>query len=107
MQQGSARTLDEGERRRMAAMMLASARGGSPGGRSSQYSPPRQGYRGETRSRVRVRRRQPRTDLARRLVPLLLELPGRLGFRRAFCAAVAAWSIALVFSLGCFEVVRW
>ena len=46
-------------------------------------------------------------NLARLLMPSLLALPERVGFRLAFPVAVAAWSIALVLSLGCFEVLRW
>jgi hypothetical protein len=45
--------------------------------------------------------------LARLLVPSLLALPERIGFRLAFPAAVAAWSIALALSLACFEVLCW
>ncbi len=105
MQQGSARSLDESERRRLAAKMLSSARGGPPSGRATSSSSSWQGDRRETRRHVRHRRSS--ADLACRLVSLLLEVPGRLDFRTAFCAALAAWSIALVLSLGCFEVVRW
>ncbi|CAA9254470.1 MAG: hypothetical protein AVDCRST_MAG08-2280 [uncultured Acetobacteraceae bacterium] len=99
MQKTVTRTLDDGERRRMAAMMLG-ARGGAPS------SPRREGKREVGRS-ASVRHRSRRLTLPRQLVPLLLELPGKLGFRGAFCAAVAAWGTALVLSLGCFEVVRW
>ncbi len=106
MQRGSARTLDESERRRVGAMMVASAQGSLPGGRATPSSS-RHGGNREARGRDQARRRKGRADLGRHLVPLLLELPGKVGFRTAFCAAVAAWSLALVLSLGCFEVVRW
>ncbi len=100
--------MGEDERRKMAAMMLASARGGLSNGQAApSYS--RQGGRREGRNRhVPVRPREHRAaDLACRLLPLLLEAPGMLGFRTAFWAAVAAWGVVLVLSLGCLEVVRW
>ncbi len=87
-------------------MMLASVQKASRGEGASR-SPVRQS-RGQGRATGRdlVSRLSRHADLAR-VVPSLLELPGRLGFRTAFCTAAAAWSIALVLMLGCFEVVRW
>ncbi len=107
MQRDAARVLDEGERRRMGTMMVeASTRGGSPGARAA-LSPSRQGATRRAKGRAGDRRRPRRMDTARRAVPLLLESLGRMSFRKAFCAAVAAWTVALVLSLGCFEVLRW
>ncbi len=99
MQGTSARVLDESERRLVAATMLAAARG-------APESPEREARR-DARRRAPVRRRERRPTLPRDLAPFLLLLPEKLGFRAAFCAAVAAWGAALVLSLGCFEVVRW
>ena len=102
MQNKTFRTLDDGERRRVVAMMLATAKGAPADARSTRRGPGREvGRPGSARPRSR------RPELAHRLVPFLLELPRRLGFRTAFCAAVAAWGIGLVVFLGCLEVVRW
>ncbi len=87
-------------------MLEASTRGSSPGGRAA-LSPSRQGATRGSKGRADEWRRPRHTAMERHLVPLLLELPGKMGFRRAFCVAVAAWSVALVLSLGCFEVLRW
>ena len=55
----------------------------------------RTGSRGLVRSR------------ARRLVPLILEMPERMGFPAAFSAAAAVWTGALVFCLDAFGLVAW
>jgi hypothetical protein len=44
---------------------------------------------------------------ARRLVPLILETPERIGFPAAFSAAVAVWAVALVLCLSAFGLVAW
>ena len=44
---------------------------------------------------------------ARRLVPLILEMPERMGFPVAFSAAAAVWTGALVFCLDAFGLVAW
>jgi hypothetical protein len=82
--------------------MLGTARDATAGARDGASSPRAGARRAPHRSRS-LRRR----NLARLLVPSLLALPERIGFRLAFPAAVAAWSIALVLSLACFEVLRW
>lgn len=98
MQETLARTLDEKERRRVGAMMLTAARG-------AQASAQRE--RRDARHHAPVRRRERGAALSRRLVSLLLEMPGRLSFKTAFCAAAAAWGGAMVFFLGCFEILPW
>lgn len=107
MQNRAAPILDDGERRRVAAMMLASARGVAVDGRAVPRSP-RRDARPDTARRGPTRWQECRgSRLARSLAPLLLRLPETLGFRAAFCTAVAAWSTALVLFLGSFGVVRW
>lgn len=89
-------------------MMVASAQGAHAGGRVSKPSSQQHGNRQAARHHVAARHRKSRpTAVAQHLVPLLLELPGKLGFRTAFCTAVAVWGTALVLFLGSLEVVRW
>lgn len=108
MERSLTRTLDESERRRIAARMLASVPGGPavPHGAPVSSSRPRRNGGAAIRVGLEtVRRRKRRVRPARLLVPLLLELPAKLGFPAAFCAAAAAWSAAVVLALGCFGVV--
>jgi hypothetical protein len=83
--------------------MLGTARDARAGARDGA-SYPRAGANRRAPGRSRPLRRR---NLAHLLMPSLLALPERVGFRLAFPVAVAAWSIALVLSLACFEVLRW
>ena len=99
MQEIAVRALDENERRRVGAMMLAAAQGAPA---SSSRDKRRNAGR-----RAPVRHRERGHALLSRLVPLLLEMPGRLNFKTAFCVAAAAWGAVLVIFLGYLEVLPW
>jgi hypothetical protein len=89
------RRLDDAERRRMGAKILEGTRDSSPedGAASSSSLQRRRHRRGKrTGSRSLVPSR------ARRLVPLIFEVPERMGFPAAFSAAAAVWAGALVFA---------
>ena len=101
--------MNESERRRIAARMLAVASGGltpeegSPEPyrhRRRQNSGKAEPCRGPARPIRRHGARQ-----ARRLERPLLDLLEKLGSPTAFCAAAAVWGIAVALTLGCLGAV--
>ena len=85
----------------MGAKILEGAQHGSAGEGAASSSSLRRCRRQRTRNLDLVRSR------ARRLAPLILEMPERMGFPAAFSAAAAVWAVALVFCLGAFGLVAW
>lgn len=98
--------MEDGERRRMAAMMLNGAGSSSSARYTAPQPSPGDGKRASERHRS-TRRRRCCPSLADQLVPVLLEAPGKVPFRTAFCAALTAWGAALVLALGCFDISLW
>ena len=102
------RTLDDGERRKIAARMLAvTARRpmpeeGPPANRRRRRQGDGQAKLGGGAVRLLQGRGAPQ---ARRLERLLLDPLERLRFPAVFCAAAAAWGVALALVLGCLGVV--
>lgn len=92
------RTLGEAERRRLGAMMVASVRGRAQAAKSGASSR-RDAGRGRAAGRA--------VFSARDLVPVLSNLPEKLGSSTALCAAMAGWGIGVALSLVLLEVVRW
>ncbi len=97
MERAPGRTLEEDERRKMAARMLAVAAGRPPTDGRPLARPRRREGRKAPLGREPARRLR---RGARWLEGLLLDLREWLGFRAALCAAAAAWSLALVLVLG-------
>ena len=106
MQDRAVRTLSDAERRRMAAVMLAAAQRTSAGPHGARGALGHCGGPDRGHSAPRPRR-ESHQDRARRVVPVLAEWLGSLGFRAAFLSALAAWSIAAALLLSRFEVVQW
>jgi hypothetical protein len=92
------RRLNDAERRRMGAKILADARNraAEPGaGRSACH-------RGRRQGRGLLPGWAPGPSLARHVVPSVLDMPGRIGFPAAFSAAAGQWAAALVLCLAAF-----
>lgn len=105
MERGSPRILGDGERRRMASRLLTPAPG-RPCSGGRQPEAPRSGRGGHERGRGGTPPQRPRrAPPARRFERLVLDLPARLGFPTAFCAAAAAWGAALLVALACVGLV--
>ena len=110
MDRGPVLTLDDNERRKIAARMRAGTSAGQKPQEGPCDGPKRQRQRRRDGRKAAPERGAARllgshgACQARRFERLLLDLPERLGFPAAFCAAAVTWSVAVALVLGCFEV---
>jgi hypothetical protein len=93
--------LENAALRRMRAKILDGAQDASGKVRGVASSSLRRRGGQRTRNLELVRTR------ARRLVPLILGTPEKIGFPAAFSAAAAIWAVALAICLSAFGLVAW